>query len=242
VVHAVDGPTARVQIAAGGRWSSRDASAPPAASAREPLPSATPVDDTAPEVARPASARHAVRHAPAAARPVTRTVAAASSPVSPTAAAPAVARAPAAAPAPAVAATPAVAPQPAAAPAPLPPAAREIFARAERARVQGDARTASVLLQQILDRFPSDPRTGLAAFELGKVLMDDLGDPRGALRALEEALSRAPDAHFREHVIARKAQALSALGDGDRCRAARSEYLARYPEGVHAPAVRRLCP
>jgi hypothetical protein len=124
---------------------------------------------------------------------------------------------------------------------PLPPAAAQLFARAENARLQGQARTAATLLQEILDQFPHDARTGLVAFELGKVLMDQLGDPRGASKAFDEALARAPDAHFREHLLARKARAFSQLGDRSRCAAARAEYLTQHPDGVHAPSLRDLC-
>ncbi len=227
-----------VRLAAGSRWSSddrnQDAPRPTTVVAAAPIPAGTPGVEPERRVDTPMSSakalpqaigiRVASSHAVPSARTSGRSMAAGT---------PAPTSVPTSMPAPSAA--------PAATQPPLPPGARDIFARAESARAHGDARAAAALLREILRRFPGDPRTGLAAFELAKVLMDDLGDARAALPVLDEALTSAPDASFREHALARKVQALSAVADHAACRAAQRDYLARYPQGVHAAVVHGSC-
>ncbi len=121
------------------------------------------------------------------------------------------------------------------------PGARERLDLGNAARRAGDAASAARAYEQLLSAHPSDPRAGLAAFELGRLRMDRLGDAQGAISALQKAVLLAPGAGFREDAMARLVEAYAAAGATDRCRSARAAYLKNYPSGVHATAVARQC-
>ena len=119
--------------------------------------------------------------------------------------------------------------------------AKELLARAEAARAANDPRGAARLFDALRARHRSDPRAGLAAFELGRLRLDRLGDPRGAAEALNDALSLAPGAPFREDAQARLVEAYEASGEQARCLDARARYLSRYPRGVHRGTIASRC-
>jgi len=125
--------------------------------------------------------------------------------------------------------------------APATPGARELLDLGNAARRAGDAAGAAHAYEQLLSAHPTDPRAGLAAFELGRLRMDRLGDAQGAISALQKAVMLAPGAGFREDAMARLVEAYAAAGATDRCRSARAAYLKSYPSGVHATAVSRQC-
>lgn len=117
--------------------------------------------------------------------------------------------------------------------------ADRLFADARAARSGGDLAEAARRYAALLDTYPRDPRAGLAAFELGRLRMDSLHDPRGAIAPLTRALE---SASHREDALARLARAHDALGDRARCAEARERYLREFEGGAHAAAVRALCP
>jgi transmembrane sensor len=138
------------------------------------------------------------------------------------------------------------APRASAAPAPAPrePSAagpRELFDLGNAARRAGDAAGAARAYELLLEQHPGDARAGLAAFELGRLRMDRLGDVHGAIHALQRAVALAPGAGFREDAMARLVDAYAAAGARERCRSAQSAYLESYPTGVRASAVARRC-
>jgi transmembrane sensor len=120
--------------------------------------------------------------------------------------------------------------------------AKELFDASREARRVGDSRRAAQLLQQLVAQYPSDPRAGLAAFELGRIRADVLGDLSGAITALEQALRLSPQGSFRQDALARLAHAYERAGRTQACKATRQRYLAAYGEGVHAQRVLKLCP
>jgi len=126
---------------------------------------------------------------------------------------------------------------------PVPTAAtpRELLATADAARLAGHPREAAQALDALRTRFRHDARAGLAAFELGRLRLDALGDPAGALAAFDDAIVLAPRAGFREDAEARRVEALDRMND-TRCPAARQAFLARYPHGLHAASVSARCP
>jgi TolA-binding protein len=126
-------------------------------------------------------------------------------------------------------------------PARAEPTAQELFESANSARQAGNAREAATSYEALLHRYPADARAGLAAFELGRLKMDQLGDTRGAIAALQRAVTGAPSSGFREDALARLARAYGTLGKVESCERMRSAYLASYPNGVHAAAVRKAC-
>lgn len=118
---------------------------------------------------------------------------------------------------------------------------KELLDAANTARRGGDARAAADDYSQILKKFPSDARAGLAAFELGRLRMDRLGDLPGAIQALERAVQLAPGSGFREDAMARLVTAYAQSGRGSECARARQAYLAAFPAGVHRDSVARGC-
>ena len=121
---------------------------------------------------------------------------------------------------------------------PTPP---ELLQTANEARLAGHPKEAAAAFDALRRRFRSDPRAGLAAFELGRLRLDSLGDPAGAAEALSDAIALAPSGPFREDADARLVQAYDRMHDA-RCSTARQTYLARYPNGVHSADVTARCP
>ncbi len=119
--------------------------------------------------------------------------------------------------------------------------ARELFDLANLARRSGDLAAAARAYELLLSKYPNDGRVGLAAFELGRLRLERLGNPAGAVAALERALAKAPSPGLREDAMARLVQAYAAVGDGARCRRTRDRYLSEYPGGVHTNAVKSRC-
>ncbi len=111
--------------------------------------------------------------------------------------------------------------------------ARELFEQARSLWRAGRIDAAAQTYQTLLASHPRDPRAGLAAFELGRLRMDRLGDMPGAVRALEQAVALAPGAELREDALARLVAASAAAHDRSVCRRARDRYLADYAGGVH---------
>jgi transmembrane sensor len=119
--------------------------------------------------------------------------------------------------------------------------ARALFQRANLARRAGQMREAEAVYAELLRRFPRDGRAGVSAFELGRIRMDALGNPKGAVAAFSRALALSPDASFREDALARIVVARDAMAQDAACRAARERYLADYPRGVHAVSLAARC-
>jgi transmembrane sensor len=118
---------------------------------------------------------------------------------------------------------------------------REAFDAARTARREGSTREAAALYERFLNDFPRDERAGLAAFELGRLRMDSLSDPRGAANAFGRALELAPRSPFAEDARARLVDAHGRAGDHASCERSRARYLALHPEGRHVEAMRRAC-
>jgi transmembrane sensor len=124
-----------------------------------------------------------------------------------------------------------------------PPSQEEADALFEEARAAraGDPALAAQRYGEFVRRFPRDPRAGLAAFELGRIRMDSLGDPAGAVAPLGRAL-RSSGGAFREDALARLVRVHARLGNTDRCTELRERYLRLYPSGAYRAAVAGLCP
>jgi hypothetical protein len=120
--------------------------------------------------------------------------------------------------------------------------ARALFEQAREARQAGSVAEAARLYGEIVAHHDDDPRADVAAFELARLRMDHLGDPRGALRAIDRALAGGGGGAFREDAMARRAVLLDRLGREGECRSAREAYLAAFGAGVHGAEVGALCP
>jgi tetratricopeptide (TPR) repeat protein len=116
-----------------------------------------------------------------------------------------------------------------------------LFKRASLARRSGQTHEAADFYAELLRRFPDDSRAGLAAFELGRIRMDALAQPKAAVEAFVTALQIAPRATFREDALARIVVANDQLGAREACQVARDRYLRDFPNGVHTLALAVRC-
>jgi len=132
-------------------------------------------------------------------------------------------------------------PPPTSAPRPKPTVtAKALFQRAMGLRRAGKYREAAAIYEQLLRRFPDDPRAGVAALELGRLRADSLGDDEGAMKAFEKAAA-SKSGGLREDALARQVRSMQRKGDLAGCKRAQSRYLSAFPNGVHAGVVRASC-
>jgi transmembrane sensor len=116
-----------------------------------------------------------------------------------------------------------------------------LFKRANLARRTGQTHEAADAYAEFLRRFADDGRAGIVAFELGRIRMDALAQPKAAVDAFAVALRSAPRASFREDALARIVVADDQLGETEACLSARERYLKDFPNGVHALALATRC-
>ena len=118
---------------------------------------------------------------------------------------------------------------------------KELFELAEMSRINGKLRDSADALNKLRRTYRSDPRAGLAAFELGRMRMDIFGDLSGSVDALRDAIQLSPGATFREDAESRLVQVYNRQGNFTACQAAKSEYLNHFPHGAANRVVSRLC-
>jgi transmembrane sensor len=118
--------------------------------------------------------------------------------------------------------------------------ARQLLAEVDAARSSGQPERAVEILREILREHPSDPRAPLAAFTLGRMLLNELGRPREAAAAFHEVRKKGSSGQFAEDALAREVEAWSRAAEPARARALAGLYLERYPSGRHARRVRAL--
>ena len=115
---------------------------------------------------------------------------------------------------------------------------RSLMAEADAQRLHGKPELALKPLRSIFERYPADPRAPLAAFALGRVLLDDLHRPAEAAAAFARVRALAPEGALAPDALAREAAAWVAAGQLDRAHKLAEQYLGLYPAGRHAPAMR----
>jgi len=129
---------------------------------------------------------------------------------------------------------------PAHADAPVPDPVSELMLSADRARVAGQPREAARLLRSLLSAHAEDERASLAAFTLGRVLLEELHAPRDAAAAFARAQALEPEGALAEDAAAREVQAWSAADDAERTAESARKYLEHYPSARRAAEIRRL--
>lgn len=115
---------------------------------------------------------------------------------------------------------------------------KELLLAADVARLSHHPEQTIAPLERLLSAHPSDPRAPLAAFTLGRVLLDELGRPlaaAGAFAAVERLDAQSP---LIEDALARQVEAHARAGDPDRARSTAEQYVARFPSGRRINAVR----
>lgn len=121
-----------------------------------------------------------------------------------------------------------------------PDSPQQLLAEVDAARAAGDAGRAVELLRRLLSDYPHDARAPLAAFTLGRVLLNELGRPREAAAAFQQVRQKAPASQFAEDALAREVEAWSRASEPGRARSLAATYLQRYPAGRHARRVEAL--
>lgn len=119
--------------------------------------------------------------------------------------------------------------------------ARRLFERADGERVAGHAGQAAAAFDELRRRYPEDERAGYAAFMLGRIQLDSLGDPNAAADAFAFAIAHPSGGFFLEDAEARRVEALSKAGRTEECRRERDQFLARHPQALRAAFVARQC-
>lgn len=116
----------------------------------------------------------------------------------------------------------------------------DLLLAADAARLGGRPDKAVPHLERLLRRHARDARAPLAAFTLGRTLLEQLGRPREAAQAFADARRLDGSGAMAEDALAREVESWSRAGDaplaGERAR----EFLERYPKGRRAALVRRL--
>lgn len=120
------------------------------------------------------------------------------------------------------------------------PSAEQLFAAADHARAEGRPLEAAQSLKQLMQRFPRDGRAPLAAFTLGRLLLESLHQPAEAARAFAQARALAGSGSaLAEDALAREADALRAAGSTSEAAKRAELYRTLYPHGArikHLPA------
>ncbi len=118
--------------------------------------------------------------------------------------------------------------------------AADLMLAADVARLSAHPEDAVRPLRRVCERHPGDRRAPVAAFTLGRVLLDDLGRPSEAAVAFQKARALWPEGPLVEDALGREASAWDRAGRADTARAAAQDYVARYPQGRHSGAMRKI--
>ncbi|MDP3504769.1 MAG: FecR domain-containing protein [Myxococcales bacterium] len=115
----------------------------------------------------------------------------------------------------------------------------ELLLAADVARLSRHPDQALAPLTRIIEQHRTDPRAPLAAFTLGRVLLDDLGRPREAAAAFEHVRTLAPDMPLAEDAFARQIEALF-RAQAPEARALAEAFEKKYPTSARLRAVRHF--
>lgn len=115
--------------------------------------------------------------------------------------------------------------------------AAELMDAADAARLSGHPESAVQYLERVVSKHRQSPVAPLAAFTLGRVYLDKLGQPDRAAHAFEFARKLAPGGSLAQDALAREVEALSKGGNAQKAYVRAQEYLERYPNGRRVRAV-----
>jgi transmembrane sensor len=116
----------------------------------------------------------------------------------------------------------------------------ELMLAADVARLSGNPSRALPYLKTVTERFARDPRAPLAAFTMGRVLLDSTGNAASAAAAFRRARSLSPRGPLALDAWAREVESLRRAGrSGDAAELAK-RYIEEHPNGRHASALRGI--
>lgn len=109
---------------------------------------------------------------------------------------------------------------------------------ADAARLSGHPAAAIGYLRRVVQNHRVSPVAPLAAFTLGRVLLERLGQPSEAAQAFAQARALAPHGSLAQDALAREVEALSKAGNAHEAYLRAQEYAQAYPAGRRLHAVR----
>jgi TolA-binding protein len=116
--------------------------------------------------------------------------------------------------------------------------AAELFSEANRARRAGDMAQAARGYRELTQRYPGSAEALVARVSVGRLLLDRLGNARGALAEFDVYLNNASHRALREEALIGRAVALGRLGRRSEERAAWRTLLRVFPSSTHATRAR----
>jgi hypothetical protein len=118
------------------------------------------------------------------------------------------------------------------------PTARELFTSANIARRHNDGSRASSLYRELQRRYPTSVEALVSRVSFGRILLDNLGDPAGALVQFDGYLAQTAHVALAEEALFGRAMSLSRLGRLETERETWRTLLARYPSSIYAERAR----
>jgi transmembrane sensor len=115
----------------------------------------------------------------------------------------------------------------------------QLLITADTQRRRGELAAAEKTLNDAIASAPDRSRAALAAFTLGKLLLDGAGRPADAARAFSRAVTLGPPTAIAEDALARLMEAEDRAGNVEAARTAARSYRERFPNGRRAYAVGR---
>jgi transmembrane sensor len=116
----------------------------------------------------------------------------------------------------------------------------DLMLAADVARQAGRSERAVPFLERVVREHPNEVSAQLAGFSLGKVYLDNLGEPALAARAFAAVRAMAPGGGLAQDALAREVEAWARAGDKAQARDVATEYARLYPHGRRLAAVRDL--
>lgn len=108
---------------------------------------------------------------------------------------------------------------------------------ADAARLSGHAQNAAEYLSKVARGHRDSPVAPLAAFTLGRVYLEELGQPDLAAAAFELSRTLAPNGSMAQDALAREVESLSKAGNARKAYVRAKQYLERFPGGSRVRAV-----
>jgi TolA-binding protein len=116
--------------------------------------------------------------------------------------------------------------------------AAELFARANLARRRGDVNEAAHTYRELQSSFPGSPEEIVSRVTLGRLMLDRLGDARGALVQFDSYLANPTHGALREEALIGRALALGRLHRQAEEKGAWAALVAAYPKSAYAERAR----
>src|SRR5262249_38065588 len=113
----------------------------------------------------------------------------------------------------------------------------DLLLAADVARLGGRPDRAVAPLQRLIADHAFDPRAPLAAFTLGRTLLEQLGRPREAAQAFATARRLDRGGTLTQDALAREVESWAGAGDDATAHARAMEYVKLYPQGRRVSAV-----